>query len=147
MPDMVARDADNASPGASDEVLRRAGDPLLGRRILVAEDDPFITLALEEALSDYGLVVVGAARTVAAAVRLARDADIDIALLDVNLGAERIDAVAEILSARRRPFIFASGCGRAGLPEAYADRRIVEKPFYFDEIIQAIRAELVACPR
>lgn len=141
---MAARDADTVSPDASGENPKRTGDPLLGRRILIAEDDPFITLALEEALSECGLVVVASARTVAAAARSARDVDIDIALLDVILGAERIDAVADILAARGRPFVFTSGCGRAGLPEAYADRPIVEKPFYLEEILQAIRAEIAA---
>lgn len=144
---MAARDAHTTSSDASVEATTRTGDPLLGRRILIAEDDPFITLALEEALADYGLIVAGAARTVAAAIQLARDADIDLALLDVNLGAERVDAVADILSARGRPFVFTSGCGRAGLPEGYADRPIVEKPFYVDEILQALRAEIAARPR
>lgn len=144
---MTARGADIASPDATGEGPTRTGDPLLGRRIFIAEDDPFITLALEETLSEYGLVIVGSARTLETALSLARNADIDLALLDVNLGEHRIDAVADVLAARGRPFIFTSGYGRAGLPESHADRPIVEKPFYVEEILRALRAELIAQPQ
>lgn len=126
----------------SDEALRRASDPLLGRRILIVEDDPYITLALEETLAESGLVVIGAARTLATALRLATEAPVELALLDVNIGQERIDPVADALRARGCPFVFTTGCGRAGLPEAYADAPIVEKPFYLEEIMGALRAVL-----
>lgn len=135
------RGADTASPTAAGEDHQRAGDPLLGRRILIVEDDPYIMLALEEALAEHGLVIVGSARTLESALQMARG-DLDLALLDVNLGTERIDAVADLLAARGRPFIFTSGCGRVGLPEAHTERPIVEKPFYVEEVLRALRDEV-----
>jgi DNA-binding response OmpR family regulator len=117
-------------------------DPLLGQRILIVEDDPYILLALEEMLAEYGLIVAGVARTLAAALSLARHDNIDIALLDVNLGHDKIDPVADALAGRGRPFVFTTGCGRAGLPERYADHVLVEKPFYIEEILKTLRAEL-----
>ena len=68
--------------------------------------------------------------------------DLDIALLDVNIGHDTIDPVADAVAARSLPFVFTTGHGRAGLPEAYRDRAIVEKPFYVDEILRALREEL-----
>lgn len=111
---------------------------------MVVEDDPFIALALEEILTEHGLIVAGVARTMDAAMRLAKDATINLALLDVNVGAEKIDPVADLLALRGCPFVFTTGCGRAGLPETHADRAIVEKPFYIDEILRALRDELTA---
>lgn len=110
--------------------------------MLIVEDDPYITLALEETLTDFGLVVAGSARNMPQALRLVQSASFDLALLDVNIGQERIDPVADAIAARGLPFIFTTGCGRAGLPEAYLDRAIVEKPFYVEEILRTLREEL-----
>lgn len=118
------------------------GEPLAGRRVLIVEDDPFIAMAVEETLVDFGLTIAGVARNLREAVHLAKVADFDIALLDVNIGHETIDGVAEAVDARGKPFVFTTGHGRAGLPEAYRERAIVEKPFYVDEILNALRAEL-----
>lgn len=138
----MAFTAPQHNPGASKDASQRPSDPLAGRRVLIVEDDPYITLALEETLTDFGLSVVGAARNVKQALRLIQTTALDLALLDVNIGEEKIDPVADALFARGVPFIFTTGCGRAGLPEAYVERAIVEKPFYVDEILRALRQEL-----
>lgn len=130
--------------GSLNDEPERASDPLLGRRVLIVEDDPYIMLALEETLVEFGLVIAGAARNLETALVLAQEEAIDLALLDVHLGHEKIDPVADVLTARGRPFVFTTGCGRAGLPEAYLDHPIVEKPFYVEEILQALREEIVA---
>ena len=120
-----------------------AGDGVLaGRRILIVEDDPFIAMALEDTLLDFGMSVAGIARNLREAERLARESVFDVALLDVNIGHDTIDPVAEAVAARGLPFVFTTGHGRAGLPEAYRDRAIVEKPFYVDEILRALREQL-----
>ena len=120
-----------------------AGDDVLaGRRILIVEDDAFIAMALEDTLLDFGMSVAGIARTLRDAERMARECVFDVALLDVNIGHDTIDPVAEAVAARGLPFVFTTGHGRAGLPEAYRDRAIVEKPFYVDEILRALREQL-----
>jgi CheY-like chemotaxis protein len=140
---MSVSDAPPPRPGgASGDAPQRPGDPLLGRRVLIVEDDPFIALALEETLTDFGLVVAGAAMNVPQALELARSAAFDLALLDVNIGQEKIDPVADAIHARGIPFIFTTGCGRAGLPEAYLQQAIVEKPFYVEEMLSALREQL-----
>ncbi|WP_363347870.1 response regulator [Methylocystis echinoides] len=133
---------DPRSGGASSDAAQRPGDLLLGRRVLIVEDDPYITLALEETLADFGLIVAGAARTIPQALRLAQTSSFDLALLDVNIGQDRIDPVADVIHARGIPFVFTTGYGRAGLPEAYLNQAIVEKPFYVEEILRTLREEL-----
>jgi DNA-binding response OmpR family regulator len=115
---------------------------LQGLRILIVEDNPYIAIALEEMLSEQGLVIAGVAGALDDALLLAASASLDIALLDVNLGDRKIDPVAEALRARGKPFIFTTGCGRAGLPEAFLDRPIVEKPFYIEEILETLQSAL-----
>jgi CheY-like chemotaxis protein len=87
-------------------------------------------------------VIAGAARSIQQALRLAQTAVFDLALLDVNIGEEKIDPVADAIATRGLPFIFTTGYGRAGLPEAHLERAIVEKPFYVEEILNALREEL-----
>ena len=140
---MSVSDAPRHTPGgASSDAPQRPSDPLLGRRVIIVEDDPYITLALEETLTDFGLVVAGSARNVTQALRLVQTVPFDLALLDVNIGQEKIDPVADAIAARGQPFIFTTGCGRAGLPEAHLERAVVEKPFYVEEILRTLREEL-----
>jgi DNA-binding response OmpR family regulator len=138
----MAEATERGDAAAPDDRRAQPADGLRGRRVLVVEDDPFISLALEDMLTEHGCIVVGAASTVASALLLAASEEIDVALLDVSVGPERVDPVAELLAGRDCPFIFTTGYGRAGLPEAHASRAIVEKPFYADEVIDALRSEL-----
>lgn len=140
---MPVSDAPHRHPGGvSRDSPQRPSDLLLGRRVLIVEDDPYIALALEETLTECGLVVAGAARTVAQAMRLVQTLAFDLALLDVNIGHERIDPVAEAIFARGIPFVFTTGCGRAGLPEAFPEQPVVEKPFYLEEMLDALRGSV-----
>jgi DNA-binding response OmpR family regulator len=134
--------SDPAASVAGDSA--RPSDPLAGKRILLVEDDAFIMMALDEMLTEQGLTVAGTARSLPAALTLATSDTFDLALLDVNIGREKIDPVADALTARGCPFVFTTGCGRSGLPEAYLDRAIVEKPFYIEEILKALREELAS---
>ncbi len=129
------------SPNASQDAGGQE-DILSGKRVLIVEDDPFIAMALEDTLLDFDMRVAGVASNLREAARLARESDFEIALLDVNIGHDTIDPVADAVAARGLPFVFTTGHGRAGLPEAYRDRAIVEKPFYVEEILRALREEL-----
>ncbi|MEJ0093479.1 MAG: response regulator [Methylocella sp.] len=108
--------------------LAHASD-LPSKRILVVEDEPFIALTLVDTLSDLGFDVAGCVGDVSAAIDFIGREHIDGALLDVNLGTQRVDAVADLLAERACPFIFTTGHGRSGVPAAYADRAVLQKPF------------------
>ncbi len=129
-----------------DDQFRKAAEPdgaassLDGLRILIVEDNPFIALALEEMLIEHGLVIAGVAKNLESALRLTNSTQFDLALLDVNIGERKIDPVAEALTRLGTPFVFTTGCGRAGLPEAFLDSPIVEKPFYIEEILDSLRS-------
>jgi CheY-like chemotaxis protein len=143
MPSLDQTSAKTESGGGATEANSHV-NPLQGLRILIVEDNPYIALALEEMLIEHGLVIAGVASTIEQALRLAAGGQIDLGLLDVNIGERKIDPVAEALTRRGKPFIFTTGCGRAGLPEAFLDRPIVEKPFYIEEILQTLRSALAS---
>lgn len=102
---------------------------LQSRRILVVEDDYLIAGALTESLLEAGATVVGPAASVAEAIAVIdREARLDAAVLDINLGAEDVFPVAAVLQQRGVPFVFATGYDRWIIPDRYASVRKLDKP-------------------
>lgn len=105
-------------------------DSLLSRRtILVVEDEMLVLMNVQEMLADLGCESVISAATADQALALLDAHVIDAGMLDVNLNGEKSFAVADALAARGVPFLFASGCGVAGLPDGYRGRPMLTKPF------------------
>jgi DNA-binding response OmpR family regulator len=114
----------------------------LKRRILIVEDEPFIAITLEDMLTELGFSVVACCSKIGQALDFIAKGTFDAALLDVNLGSQKIDPVADILAKRACPFIFTTGYDRADVPVAYADRVILQKPYKIDDLAKALRFEL-----
>lgn len=96
--------------------------------ILVAEDESMVAMLLEDLLTDAGHRVL-LAETLAEAMKLAQAEPIGAALLDVSLGREDSFPLADALRARDVPFLFASGYGREGILDRFADVAILQKPY------------------
>jgi CheY-like chemotaxis protein len=108
------------------------------RRILIVEDEALIAMMVEDFLEELGWKVVGWAGGIERALAMARDADIDAALLDVNLGGQNSFAVADILSGRHIPFVFATGYGTDGVADRFRDVPTLTKPFRPDDLDRAL---------
>jgi CheY-like chemotaxis protein len=94
------------------------------KRVLVVEDEMTIALLIEDMLTDLGHEVVGLAMRLPQAMELAATAIVDLAILDVNLDGRMSFPVADLLSARGVPFVFATGYGSLpGSKSATAARR------------------------
>src|SRR5262249_62246067 len=63
------------------------GRPLAGKRLLVAEDEPLVALALQSMLEEAGADVVGPAKSLQEAEALKGDS-VAAAVIDINLGGE-----------------------------------------------------------
>ncbi|MGH6835798.1 MAG: response regulator [Methylocella sp.] len=111
------------------------------QRILIVEDEPLIAVALEAMLLELGFDVVGSAAQVSAALEIIGREQIDGAILDVNLGAQRIDPVADILAARACPFFFTTGYDISGLPARHVARAVLQKPFGLEQLFAVLHAE------
>jgi CheY-like chemotaxis protein len=114
------------------------GKIVAGRRVLVVEDELMIRMLLEGMLTDLGHTVAAEAGGIDEAVALAKKGAFDVAVLDVNLNGQPVTPVVEILLERGVPFIFASGYGQRGVPEAYRAIPTLQKPFQADALAQAI---------
>lgn len=102
---------------------------LAGRRVLLVEDEYLIVGDLVRAFEAAGVVVLGPAASVRAALRLVADTPrIDGAVLDINLRGEMVYPVVDALRDRRVPFVFATGYDEAVIPAPYADAIRCEKP-------------------
>jgi DNA-binding response OmpR family regulator len=112
--------------------------PLNGMRILVAEDEFLISIGIEEILHDAGAETVTAA-TQRAAVRAAHEEQLSAALLDVRLGRETTEPVADMLATRGVPFVFYSG---QALPDSirskHPDAQLLMKPVDRKSFIKAL---------
>ena len=115
---------------------------LAGIRVLVVEDEAAIALMIEDMFQDMGCVIAGSAAAVGEALRCVEAGDFDFALLDVNLGGESVEAVADALAKADVPFAFASGYGRAGVPVRLQDRPAIRKPFGSAELEKILRDAL-----
>src|SRR6266571_1838098 len=112
------------------------------KRILVVEDELMIRMLLEDMLGELGYTVAAEAARIDEALEAARTAEFDVAILDVNLNGQTIAPVAEALAARGTPFVFATGYGERGLPEAYRDRPTLKKPFQLDGLKRMLQSAL-----
>ena len=109
-----------------------------GKRILIVEDELMIRMLLDGMLTDLGYTVAGEAGSVDEALDLAKQAEFDLAILDVNLNGKAITPVAEALSRRGVPFVFSTGCGIHGVPDAYRKNPTLQKPFQAEALAQVL---------
>jgi CheY-like chemotaxis protein len=107
---------------------------LAGLRALVVEDEGGVALLIESMLEELGCHVTASVATLAKALSAARADTFDFAVLDVNLDGELVFPVAEVLKGRQLPFVFSTGYGRMGVPEAFKECDVLNKPFTIDEL-------------
>ena len=106
--------------------------------VLLVEDETLLRMMVAHMLEELGLKVVAEAGTLEAAVPLAKEGTFDLAILDVNLGGPNSLPVAEILSQRGIPFMFASGYSFGVIPAAFNDRPMLRKPFRLEEAVKEL---------
>lgn len=102
---------------------------LTGLKVLVVEDNFLLADLIADTLRRYGCEVVGPAGDVAMAVKLAREAELDGAVLDLNLFGEFCFPVAAALDERDVPYLFLTGYDtKHVIPPEYRSIRRLSKP-------------------
>jgi CheY-like chemotaxis protein len=109
-----------------------------GGSVFLVEDEVMIRMMVADMLEELGFSIAAEAGEINEAIRLAQSAEFDFAILDVNVNGKVISPVADLISARNRPFIFATGYGSSGLPEEYRDRPALQKPFQIEALARVI---------
>lgn len=116
------------------------GEEVIVKKILVVEDEFLIAMDIATMLERQGFEVVGPVGSLEEALTVADAADLDFALLDVNLGQGTSERVADVLRARGIPFAFVSGYDRASLPRRHRNELLVQKPISHRRLLGAIAA-------
>lgn len=111
---------------------------LAAKRILIVEDEVLLLLHLEDLLTALGHEVVGQATRIDIAMQLARESEIDFAILDINVAGTKSFPVADILRQRGIPFAFATGYGAEGLMDGYRALPVLQKPYGQDDLERTI---------
>src|SRR3954468_7384716 len=115
---------------------------LHGARLLIVEDEYLLARDMADYFENLGAQIVGPAGTVGDALGLIDSCEIQLAVLDVNLRDERVYPVADMLTKKHIPFVFASGYGSELEPQAYAGAPRCIKPVDFAEMGKTLGDQL-----
>jgi DNA-binding response OmpR family regulator len=109
------------------------------RNILIVEDEPLISMLLEDFVDALDKQVAGTADNVATALALIDEGGIDAAILDVNLrGGEKSWPIADALNAKGIPFVLATGGSDDLIAAEHAAAPKLPKPFTMDAVEKAL---------
>jgi DNA-binding response OmpR family regulator len=111
--------------------------------ILVVEDEPLISMMLEDFLDALGYRLAGTADGVEEAMAMVEAGGFAAALLDVNLrDGEASWPIADALAAAGIPFVIATGGSNDSVPPRFADVPVLTKPYTLDGVRGAFEALL-----
>ena len=145
--------ASNILEGKNIEKVRKFEDTSFkntsngNRRILVVEDDALIGLEIEEILIRAGYEVLGPVGSVGDAIDLLNASECDGAVLDINLGDETSEPIAEFLSNAGTPYLTVSGRDENDRPACCDGVPHITKPIQSQQLVtrlgQVIAPDLV----
>jgi CheY-like chemotaxis protein len=110
--------------------------------ILLVEDEALIRMMVADMIVDLGHRIADEAGDLPSGLALAKASQFDLAILDVKLGSDSSEPIADVIAGRGLPFAFASGYGAAGIPLAYRDRPVLNKPFQSRQLASVIETLL-----
>lgn len=118
----------------------------MGVRVVIAEDEAIVRLDLKETLEEEGYEVVGETGRGDEAVRLVRDLNPDLAILDIKMpGLDGLSAAREITGEQRAAVLILTAFSQRNLIEEARDAGVLAylvKPFQRSELIPAIEVAL-----
>ena len=115
-----------------------SNSPLLGKRVLIVEEDDRLYGALTSALRDAGCETFGAVGLPGDALFLFPKCRLDAALLDINLRTPAALRLVERLNERGVPLLLVSADPPAKLPPSLRDEPRLGKPFTEEELLESL---------
>ncbi len=110
-----------------------------GRNILIVEDEPLISMMLEDFLDSLGHRVVATCESVEDAMAHVDQGGFDVAIIDVQLkDGKTVWPVADRLAEAGKPFVLATGGHVEPPPERHAAAPVLSKPYTIDAIEPAL---------
>lgn len=102
--------------------------------MIIVEDEPLLTMLLEDFIDTLGLDCVGSASTLEEGFALVRGGGFDTAILDLNLGGDVSWPIADELADRSVPFLVATGGAIHAVPPRHQNVRTLAKPYSLESI-------------
>ncbi|PZU09611.1 response regulator [Sphingomonas sp.] len=106
--------------------------------VFVIEDEPLISMMIEDFVDLLGHEIAGTADSIAGALPQIADVAFDVAILDVHLRDGVCWPVADALVAAGKPFLIATGGFVEAPPARHAQARLLSKPFTLDGVRVAL---------
>jgi response regulator RpfG family c-di-GMP phosphodiesterase len=118
------------------------GQPMIhsaleSHRLLIVEDEPLITIELQNLL-EWESATVFAASCVSNALRLADAQALSAGIVDIRLGQQEADPICEVLDRRQIPFAFYTG-NPDPLRERWPAAPVIGKPAMAADIVGAVK--------
>ncbi len=99
-------------------------------QILVIEDEILVGMLVKDIITSLGHGVLGPLVHYEEALAAATQANVDFAVLDVDLDGKEIYPIADMLTHRQIPFVFCSGHGPMSIRASHRHIPMLQKPFY-----------------
>lgn len=105
-------------------------------RVLIVEDNPLLAYDLEDMIHEAGMAAVGPAFDLQSGLQLSREEAIDGALLDIDLGSDKVWSLARELQGNTVPLVFISAtCSQNELPDEFTHQLCLSKPADREQVV------------
>ncbi|WP_156840216.1 HWE histidine kinase domain-containing protein [Novosphingobium aquimarinum] len=139
---VAAYDSPTPSPSnttVQDAETRAHELDLFGGIALIVEDNVIIAMEAEDLLREYGFRDCQIVGSVQSARSIIDTGKVSFAMLDINLGKETSEDIAELLTEKGTPFILASGYGdRSTTANRFPSVPVITKPYSLRDVRSAI---------
>jgi CheY-like chemotaxis protein len=108
-------------------------------RVLIVEDEPLVSMTIEEIVENAVPSVVVVKSSVQEAKAVIEEV-FHFALLDVDVTNGKTYEIARLLAVKRVPYVFVSGSVKSHLPAEFQDVPFIAKPFLNSQIRDAVLA-------
>jgi two-component sensor histidine kinase/CheY-like chemotaxis protein len=132
--------------GGAESLTANAGIALNGGSVMLVEDEAIVAMAVNDSLVDLGFSVIGPFSRVSDACRALQNNQVDAAILDVNLNGEMVYSLAELLTAQKIPFVFATGYGAESIESRFEHIPVLQKPIEKDMLTRMFVRSDIARP-
>lgn len=119
---------------------------LSGQRVFVVEDETLVAMMIEGMLEELGATVVGNESRFDDALNFVatRHEEIDVAMLDLNLGTRHSYDIAEAIARHGIPIVFSTGYNDSAIEAAWRKCPVLNKPFQLADLEGALARALEA---
>lgn len=115
-------------------------DGLAGTKVFLAEDEALVAMMIEAMVEELGATIIGTGSRIKEALDFVstRHHDIDVAILDINLGGAQSYEVAQIAQQHGIPIVFSTGYDDSFIMEEWRGRPMLGKPFQLTDLENAL---------